>query len=117
MEYSIPDSVPLVHLYSPPTWHDEQIIVCNEAGKAALLRLITTGQPQGVCPADGERSDLFLIVLSTNIANQLQVPYTEEMAQYKSGLYLGEVPEAQTQLNNRNVYWANEGATNETPPD
>jgi len=113
---SIPDDVPLVHLYSPPAWHDEQIIVCNEAGKAALLRLITTGQPQGVCPADGECGELFLVVLATDVANKLHVPYTDEMAQHKSGLYLSDVPQANEQLDPSNTYWVDEEDRDETPP-
>jgi len=65
---------PVVHLYSSPCWHEEQIIGCNKEGRAALLKLLQTGESQECFVNDGEGFDLLLIEAD---AEMLPVPYTD----------------------------------------
>ncbi len=65
---------PVVHLIAPGCWHETQVIACNAEGKAALLKLLKTGEPQECFVNDGEGFDLVLFVAGEDT---LPLPYTD----------------------------------------
>ncbi len=75
------ENVPVVQLYSPDTWHDQQAIVMSETGRTALINALLSGQH--VLPAycnDGEGYFLILITGSADEVEQYHKPYTWDIA-------------------------------------
>jgi hypothetical protein len=74
-------NTPIIQLYSPEFYHEEQAIVMNETGKTALISALQSGQH--VLPAfcsDGEGYYLILITgKSTEEIDLFKKPYTGDI--------------------------------------
>lgn len=71
--------IPIIQLYSPPTWHDPQVIVCNAAGRKLLAELLA-GEGNQIQPMVSDGECYTLVVVETETPEDLPVPYTAEMA-------------------------------------
>ncbi|MDD5453938.1 MAG: hypothetical protein PHW62_00360 [Candidatus Ratteibacteria bacterium] len=76
------NTFPVIQLYSPDVWHDEQAMVMNEEGRKKLIEALQSGATKVVIPAfvnDGEGYYLCIHVIPDKEIEKFKSPYTDEM--------------------------------------
>lgn len=75
-------SPPIIQVYSPDQWHDDQAILMNENGRKQLIKTLQSGATKLVILAftsDGEGYYLYVQVLPVNEIEKFKSPYTDEL--------------------------------------
>lgn len=81
-------SFPVIQVYSPDQWHDDQAILMNETGRKNLIKALQSGATKLVIPAfvsDGEGYYLYVQVLPIDEIDKHKSPYTDEMCRNLDG--------------------------------
>ncbi|MDP2815484.1 MAG: hypothetical protein Q8O19_02260 [Rectinemataceae bacterium] len=74
-------SFPIIQVYSPGMWHDEQAILMNEAGRKKLIEALQSGAKKIVLTPfvnDGEGFYLYVQILPEPEIEKFKSPYTDE---------------------------------------
>lgn len=74
-------SFPVIQLYSPDQWHDDQAMLMNEVGRKKLIEALQSGATKLVIPAfvsDGEGFYLYVQILPEPEIEKFKSPYTDE---------------------------------------
>ena len=89
-ECLFPKDLPIIQVYSPDQWHDEQALVMNEAGRIRLIKALESGKDKAVIPAfccDGEGFFLTIRILPEKEILKLRTPYINEYTHGEDDLY------------------------------
>lgn len=81
----------LLHCYEHLAWHDPVYLVGDEQALTDLRQTITEAlrSGKGTCQAftnDGEGYDVTILCVSASVADQIRLPYTDEVAARKEGI-------------------------------
>lgn len=82
------DSYPILHLYSPASYHQEQVVLGNRAGLEALRNAVNAALAGGfsvtdACETgDGEGYHLLVKMLDDDAMQTVRTPYTAKDAQH-----------------------------------
>lgn len=74
-------SIPIIQLYSPDIWHDDQVILMNENGRKKLIEALQSDAKKIVLApfvSDGEGFYLYVQILPEHEIEKFKSPYTDE---------------------------------------
>lgn len=82
------NKMPVIHLWSPESFHSEGYVVGNYEGliklRSAIDRAIAAGAgKENVFIGDGEGFDLYVFRIDDNLVGLTAVPYRDDMAAEK----------------------------------